>query len=221
MNDNVSRSQKKIPVEAESAQTILGLLAAVETGREHTQRSLASQLGVALGLTNSLIKRCVKKGLVKIKDAPARRYAYYLTPKGFKEKSRLTAEYLSISLNFFRQARSEFDDILEFCQVRGWSKIALVGVSDFAEICLLAGMETGLSPVAFIDTGKNASTHCGIPVYASLAELISKDGEIDAVIITETRDPQAIFEQIRKSYPEEKILTPNQLHIVRELRELL
>jgi len=28
---------------------------------------------------------------MKIKQAPANRYVYYLTPKGFAEKSRLTA----------------------------------------------------------------------------------------------------------------------------------
>src|SRR3546814_11880534 len=64
-------------------------------------------MGVALGLANALLKRCAAKGLVKIQNAPARRYAYYLTPKGFAEKSRLVAEYLEPSLHFFRGSRSQ------------------------------------------------------------------------------------------------------------------
>ena len=88
----------------ENSRITLGLLEAVESGRAHTQRGLAADLGIALGLVNIYLKRCVKKGLVKVSQAPARRFAYYLTPNGFAEKSRLTGEYLSWSLTFFRMA---------------------------------------------------------------------------------------------------------------------
>jgi DNA-binding MarR family transcriptional regulator len=64
------------------------------------QRKLARQIGISVGLVNALVHRAVHKGLIKIKEAPARRYAYYLTPKGFAEKSRLVAEYLEVSLRF-------------------------------------------------------------------------------------------------------------------------
>ncbi|NIQ08836.1 MAG: winged helix-turn-helix transcriptional regulator, partial [Gammaproteobacteria bacterium] len=74
----------------------LEILQAIEQNNDVTQRHLASHLGVALGLANSYLKRCVRKGLVKIQHVPANRYLYYLTPKGFAEKSRLTAKYLSI-----------------------------------------------------------------------------------------------------------------------------
>ena len=81
--------------EVENARVMLGLLESVERDGGQSQRRLASELGIALGLVNAYLKRCVKKGLVKVGQAPARRYAYYLTPQGFAEKSRLTVEYLS------------------------------------------------------------------------------------------------------------------------------
>ena len=56
----------------------LSVLSAVEADSSVTQRSLASELGIALGLTNSYLKKCIDKGLVKIKQVPANRYAYYL-----------------------------------------------------------------------------------------------------------------------------------------------
>jgi DNA-binding MarR family transcriptional regulator len=74
---------------------MLGLLAAVERDSALTQRHLARELGIALGLANAYLRRCTKKGLIKMRQAPLNRYAYYLTPRGFAEKSRLTAEYLS------------------------------------------------------------------------------------------------------------------------------
>ncbi len=74
--------------DVEQTRIVLGLLEYVGRGGEQSQRRLASELGVALGLANAYLKRCVKKGLVKVRQAPARRYAYYLTPRGFAEKSR-------------------------------------------------------------------------------------------------------------------------------------
>ena len=73
---------------------MLNLLDVVEENSAITQRSLAAELGVALGLTNTYLKRCAKKGFIKVQQVPSNRYAYYLTPHGFAEKSRLTAEYL-------------------------------------------------------------------------------------------------------------------------------
>jgi DNA-binding MarR family transcriptional regulator len=68
------------PADAEKTRIMLGLLESVERGEAQTQRRLASELGVALGLVNAYLKRCINKGLVKVREVPARRYAYYLTP---------------------------------------------------------------------------------------------------------------------------------------------
>ena len=87
----------------EKARITLSLLESLERNGAQTQRRLASELGIALGLVNSYLKRCIKKGLLKVTEAPTRRYAYYLTPKGFSEKTRLTVDYLSYSFSLFRQ----------------------------------------------------------------------------------------------------------------------
>ncbi len=105
--------------EPDNARIVLGLLELVERDGAQSQRKLASDLGIALGLVNAYLKRCVKKGLVKIAQAPARRYAYYLTPSGFAEKSRLTVEYLSSSFSFFRSAREDCANVLKAAHVRG------------------------------------------------------------------------------------------------------
>ena len=107
--------------DSENALIVLGLLESVERDGAQSQRKLASDLGIALGLVNAYLKRCVKKGLVKIGQAPARRYAYYLTPHGFAEKSRLTVEYLSNSFAFFRRAREDCSAVLKAAYARGWN----------------------------------------------------------------------------------------------------
>src|SRR3954467_10307810 len=104
---------------------MLGLLESVEGDGEQTQRRLASELGVALGLVNAYIKRCVKKGLLKAGEAPTRRYGYYLTPQGFTEKARLTVEYLAYSFSLFRRARSEYSGLIKSASTQGFTRIVL------------------------------------------------------------------------------------------------
>ena len=70
----------------EDGRLVLGLLESVEQSSATSQRRLAAELGIAVGLVNAYLNRCIQKGLVKVTQAPARRYAYYLTPQGFRGK---------------------------------------------------------------------------------------------------------------------------------------
>ena len=66
---------------------VLSVLTFVERDSAITQRVLARKLGIALGLANAYLRRCVRKGLVDMHQVPINRYAYYLTPQGLSEKS--------------------------------------------------------------------------------------------------------------------------------------
>src|SRR6201987_6059881 len=130
--------------EPDNARIVLGLLQSVERDGAQSQRKLASDLGIALGLVNAYLKRCVKKGLLKIGQAPARRYAYYLTPHGFTEKSRLTVEYLSYSFSLFRRAKTDCTAVLDAARACGVERIAILGVSDLAEIAVICALDSGI-----------------------------------------------------------------------------
>ena len=97
----------------ENTEITLGLLNAVDESSSVTQRAVAKELGIALGLVNTYLKRCVTKGLIKVRQVPANRYAYYLTPKGFSEKARLTGEYLTQGFQLFRLSRSQIVEIMK------------------------------------------------------------------------------------------------------------
>ena len=124
----------------------------MQTIAEHadvTQRNLSQKLGLALGLTNHYLKKCVKKGLVKIEQTPTNRYFYYLTPKGFSEKGRLTVGYLNNSLNFYRRIKKETEVFIKFFSAKSYCNIAFVGESDLVEIALLVAKDTNLSVELF------------------------------------------------------------------------
>ncbi len=179
----------------------LRLLAAIERDSAVTQRSLARDLGIALGLANAYLRRCVKKGLVKIRQAPASRYAYYLTPQGFAEKSRLVGDYLAVSLAFFRRARSECAALFAECEARGWRRVALFGAGELAEIATLSRGESAVEILCVID-GRSSQRRCaGLPVVGELAAAIRLAGRagLDAVIVTDMRAPQESFEALAKA----------------------
>jgi len=177
---------------------VLGLLTSIERDSRVTQRKLAGDLGIALGLANSYLRRCVRKGLVKMSQVPLNRYAYYLTPQGFAEKSRLTAEYLSVSFNFFRRARSDCALLLRQCSARDWRRVALYGAGDLAEIAVLSAGESGIEVVCVIDAGLPGRRCAGLPVVADMAaaRLAAGPGGLDGIILTDTEAPQARFDEL-------------------------
>jgi len=196
--------------ESENARIVLGLLESVERDGAQSQRKLASDLGIALGLVNAYLKRCVKKGLVKIGQAPPRRYAYYLTPHGFAEKSRLTVEYLSSSFSFFRQAREDCSSVLEAARARGWNRVALMGISDLAEIATICALEQGVSIVAVIDPKANSHRFVGTPVVASTDDVF---GGFDALIVTDLGATRETLEAARNALEGERVFVPALLRL--------
>src|SRR5215475_11387956 len=188
--------------ESENARIVLGLLESVERDGAQSQRKLASDLGIALGLVNAYLKRCVKKGLLKVGQAPARRYAYYLTPRGFSEKSRLTVEYLSYSFSFFRRAKSECAGVLQSARASGFGRLALAGVSDIAEIAIICALQSGAEIAGVVDPQFSLERFLDLPVFTSFDQIV---GNCDAVIITDIMKPRETYEAAVAIFGKERV----------------
>lgn len=194
---------------AETSRIMLGLLDAVEQDRAHSQRHLASELGIALGLVNAYLKRCMKKGLVKVRQAPARRYAYYLTPQGFAEKSRLTVEYLSYSFGFFRQAKTDCSELFHLAKGRGVRNVLFIGQSDLAEIAALCAMEQGIRIAGLVDEDAKGR-FIGTPVFKTIDDV---EVAFDAVLITDVKNSRSSSEAAVARLGMERVLVPDLLRV--------
>jgi DNA-binding MarR family transcriptional regulator len=186
-------------------QLTLELLDAVGKNSDVSQRHLARHMGVALGLANSYLKRCIRKGFIKISDAPANRYLYYLTPKGFAEKSRLTAKYLSTSLAFYRQAGASCLKVLRACESLGWNKIILCGVSDLAEIASLRALEANVEILGNYDPHSDHDRFMDKPVWHVLKDA----GRFDGCMLTDLRAPRLSYEHLLNEVGPEHVLVPD------------
>lgn len=112
----------------------LALLDAIDAGEPVTQRNLSRRLGMALGLTNSFLKRLIRKGYVKITTIPGRRLLYALTPKGATEKIRLTYDYIHVSFGLYRDVVSRLEHAFQEMERRDHLRAAFVGTPEMYEI---------------------------------------------------------------------------------------
>lgn len=169
------------------------LLSSIDQKSEFTQRDLAKDLGIALGLMNHYLKRCITKGWIRASQVSPRRIAYFLTPEGFKEKSHMVKDYLAGSLNFFKDARMQCKEAFELCKAQGWSKIALVGEGDLADIAKLVATGSAFT----IDV---VSPQASLKMY-------------DALIITDVVNPQDTYDAIKHKVAHDRLLILSLLHI--------
>src|SRR5512139_4123580 len=70
-----------------------------------SQRRLSEKFGIALGLTNTCLRRMVQKGWIRIRVINQRRLGYYLTPKGFTEKTKLTVDHVSSNVQRYSELK--------------------------------------------------------------------------------------------------------------------
>lgn len=191
------------------AQAELELLCALEENKIVTQKALSRRLSVSVGLVNGLLKRVGHKGLIKVQAAPYKQWIYYLTPQGFLEKSKLVAEYVESSLDFFRQAREEYRNLFLRAKTCGTQQIILVGTGELAEIAKLSASEIGLEIAAFFDPEVDFDNFHDIPV---LQELGTIEKNVIFVIAT-SHSSQDIYMDLAAKFESGRVLFPKLLHI--------
>jgi DNA-binding MarR family transcriptional regulator len=181
----------------------LVLLTEVERDGAVTQRSLATKLGVALGLTNLYLKRLARKGYIKITTIPSQRVRYLLTPQGFAEKSRLTYLYMQYSLSHYRDMRARLRTTLSLAAQRGLTRVVIYGTGELAEMAYLSLREMQLTLVGFVEDGHRKS-FLSYPVWRPQ---ILDQWEFDAVLVADLEESARVREELeRRGVPDEKIL---------------
>jgi DNA-binding Lrp family transcriptional regulator len=140
----------------------LKLLEAVEADSRVTQRSLATRLGIALGLTNVYLRRLARKGYIKCVNVQSNRITYLITPRGLAEKVRLTYEFMDYSLHLYGEVRQHLRAVLQDCAAAN-RRVAIYGRGEAAELAYLSLKECGLEPVAVFDT-EDTQRFLGMPV---------------------------------------------------------
>ena len=133
------------------------VLQAIASGQRITQRSLSSDLGVALGLTNLLIRRLVAKGYVKVAGMGTRHIRYLMTAAGWEALAHATRQSLENTVHLYTQTREQIrgslSAISERCDMdaAGQKRVVFYGAGDVAEIAYVSLQSTDLTLVGVVD----------------------------------------------------------------------
>lgn len=186
----------------------LKLLNEIERKKNHSQRSLSKNLNVALGLANAILKKFVNKGILKLKQAPMRRYFYYLTPKGFVEKTKLTKEFLKSSLEFYSIAKDEYEkEIIKLKLKR--KKIILLGKSELTEIAILAANIHNLKIESILLETSDEKSFCGVKIVNRIDS--KRYNKLNtSLLLTDFSGKVDIYNDLKKNY---EILCPKFLSL--------
>ena len=193
-----------------SEQHELRVLELVEERDRITQRGVATELEIALGMANALIKRLVLKGFIKVKDAPSRRYKYYITPEGFIEKGRLVSRYIANSFKFFGEVRRDYEMLANQVSASQASANQGTGVC-----CVGTGEVMKIAQMVF--AAHNIKVVCVLDVLSDEGEQHFRNfrdipdemaSQIGCLVITETRRPHKVFEILASTEGGKEILAP-------------
>ncbi len=135
----------------------LKFLEEIEKNNSPSQRQIANQLNISLGLANSFVKRLVQKGHLKITTIPKNRVKYILTPKGVAEKTRLTYEFIRFSFRFYKDTRQKLKRLFSDFSKEGAQSIAFYGAGELAEIAYISLQETDIYLTTIFDESLSES----------------------------------------------------------------
>lgn len=183
---------------------LINFFSKLEKNEVVTQSNIAKTILISIGMANSLLKKAITKGYVKVKSAPYRRYSYYLTKKGFAEKSRLVKSFLESSLEFFNQAKKEYIEILK---KNSNKKICVIGSGDLIDITKLASIDTSVKIEKVIEFNeKRKKFSISFNESSDLSKSIY-------FVLAESKNPQLLYNNLIKTINPKRILAPNFLHI--------
>jgi DNA-binding MarR family transcriptional regulator len=170
----------------------LRVLEAVEADPTVSQRELARELGVAVGVVNACVHALVRKGLLKVQGDSNRSISYHLTKPGVLHKSALALQWTRNTIDFYRQARAQVASTLAGLAEQGHRRAVVFGAAELAEITALVAPASGIEIVALVTSGHDplGPAVAGIPVVGlreASTRLAADPGgaTIDLVLLTE------------------------------------
>jgi len=160
------RSENEHPMSLDgSIYRELRVLEEVDRNADLSQRRLASQLGIALGVANLLVKRLARKGYIRVTQLGWKRWAYVVTPTGMARKIYLTKAYIERFVDHYQRVRTLLREDLSQQYLTADSRVALVGTSELAELAFLALRDIGVSDIEVFGNPDSNRTFLGMKIH--------------------------------------------------------
>lgn len=192
------------------------ILQAIDADGAVSQRSMARELGIALGLTNLLVQGLVARGLVRVSRIRRQRVRYLLTPAGMAEKARMSRQALARAVERYRVARHRLGHAFSVLS-QEWpgppgqpKRIAFLGAGEVAEIGYICLQETDLVLAAVVDD-LGRRQFFNVPVVPSKEFILAGYVrlEVQAVIIMSLQEAHRMRAVARQAgVPNDRVVWP-------------
>ena len=164
------------------------ILEHIESDPHISNRIIAEKLGCSVKLAHTLLGKISERGLVHIKKQNARRWDYFLTPKGVAQKAKLTYEFLNFSMRFYHEARKNSSQVCRNMSEKGIKTVAFIGAGELAEIAFLGVKEWNLELIEiFDDTATEFLGHNTLP----LAEYTKATADAILICLYDKKNPMS------------------------------
>lgn len=102
----------------------------LEVDPNANQRILAQNSNVSLGMMNAVLKRCIERGWLAVKNLNMKKVCYCLTAQGFEEISRRSSNYIKKSFSAMNDYAVGVIKTFEEAKLAGCKKVVLIGKSN-------------------------------------------------------------------------------------------
>ncbi|MCJ8329073.1 MAG: hypothetical protein MJH11_03660 [Lentisphaeria bacterium] len=167
----------------------LRVMEQVEDSPRLNNRMVKEKLGVSVRLAHDILGRMVSKGLLHVTKHHARRWDYFLTPKGITEKARLTFDFLDFSMHFYHEARKLSSQLCKDLTILKKTNVSFIGAGDLAEIVYLGVQEWGMELTTVYDDEKAGKTFMKVDVK-SIDEIAEDEADCIIICLYDRKQPK-------------------------------
>jgi DNA-binding MarR family transcriptional regulator len=177
----------------------LRLLEELERNPITSQRELSHKFGIALGVTNACLGRMARRGWIRMRGLNHRRIGYYLTPKGFAEKAKLTLHMISCTVQHYSELKKIISKRLLEMQRDGLQRIVFYGLSDEMEVAYITLQGVNLKLVGIVEDDEKFQPQI---IFGYELEPVSRIKELkpDCILITSLAQNDQKKGRVRKIY---------------------
>jgi len=171
-----------------------------------SQRELSNKFGIALGVTNACLKRMARRGWIRLRKVPPRRIGYYLTPKGFTEKAKLTMTFLSYNIHHYSRLKAMIGAKFLEMVSQGVERVIFYGVSEEMEVAYVTLQGTDMALVAIVDDNDEVK---GKNILGREVKDPREIGKLkaEAVLITSILEKERISKKLKRRKNKVKLFT--------------
>ncbi len=180
----------------------LDTLLEIKNNPSLSQRSLSSKLNISLGLTNSILKNLISRGLIKAKKDTGRKFLYIITPQGMANVSRLMYTRFQETLHYYHYTKDLLTAYLMKLYQQGEGTVNIYGTGQLAEITYYARISTPLKLNAVITDDPSKEKFLGHQTI-SIENFLSEYSNYNKlsnqrIIILSTNNPEELTKEINK-----------------------